>query len=209
MIAFCKRTLCLKNSFIPIFFISFIITVLIYHNILNYGFDYDDYHQIRPYMITQVIHSFYGTWDSTGIERDFYRPLSVTFYAIRFELLKYNTFLYHLLSIVMFAIVSSLLFRILYLYTYNLWFSLLGIIIFASHPYMAHSAIAWSSSQVQLLNMMYFLFAWIWIIYAKNKPMSWMYLLFIIQILAFLLKEDGLLLLPTLFLLKTSEKKKM
>ena len=52
---------------------------------LSSGFDYDDYHLVLAVpMAAEARGAFAGSWDSTGIEKPFYRPLTTTFYAWRF-----------------------------------------------------------------------------------------------------------------------------
>src|SRR5919202_3560495 len=61
------------------------LTLILYKDTLGYGFDYDDYHFIRPYSRAEVLAAFHGPWDATGIEVPFYRPLTVALYAARFH----------------------------------------------------------------------------------------------------------------------------
>ena len=65
-------------------------TWLVHRETLHYGFDYDDYHFLRPYTPAEVLATFHGPWDLTGIEVKFYRPLTIVLYAVRFELFGLN-----------------------------------------------------------------------------------------------------------------------
>src|SRR6476620_4555327 len=83
-------------------------TFLLHGQTLSYGFDYDDYHFARPYSRADVIAAFYGPWDSAQIERPYYRPLTIAFYAARFEVLGINATAHHARSLVLFSIAATL-----------------------------------------------------------------------------------------------------
>ena len=65
--------------------LSACLSLILYRHTLVYGFDYDDYHFVRPYSVQDVLDTFHGPWDASGIEVPFYRPLTIAFFALRFE----------------------------------------------------------------------------------------------------------------------------
>ncbi|MBN2355072.1 hypothetical protein JXO59_03105 [candidate division KSB1 bacterium] len=191
------------NSFTraAIIYISALTTLLVvYHNILNYGFDYDDNHQVRPYTLKEISEAFYAKWDASEIEREFYRPLTIVFYAARFEILGYNVRYYHILSILMAAAVLLLFYYIIYRISGKVSLAGLALLLFAVYPYLAHSAIAWSTNQMHILTILFFLIAW-YILVRKGPMLNRKLAIYltILQVVIFLIKEDGILLMPTLF----------
>ena len=83
-------------------------TWLVHRETLHYGFDYDDYHFLRPYSLAEVLATFHGPWDLTGIEVKFYRPLTIVLYATRFELFGLNATAHHAVSLTLFALAAAL-----------------------------------------------------------------------------------------------------
>src|SRR5262249_59850488 len=90
------------------------LTAALYRDTLRDGFYYDDYHFVRPHALTEVVHAFRGPWDATGIEVPFYRPLTVAYFALRFEALGYNAVAYHALSLSLFALAAALIATFVY-----------------------------------------------------------------------------------------------
>src|SRR4051794_15341809 len=84
------------------------LTYLQFHHTIGYGFDYDDYHFVRPYSTAEVLRTFCGPWDASGIEVPFYRPLTILLYAVRFAVFGLNSEGYHALSLAMFAVAAVL-----------------------------------------------------------------------------------------------------
>jgi hypothetical protein len=83
--------------------VSTVLTSLIYSPTIYYGFHYDDYHFVRPYTAHEVLSSFNGPWDASGIETAYYRPLTICLYAVRFAALGLNARAHHITSLVMFV----------------------------------------------------------------------------------------------------------
>jgi hypothetical protein len=172
-----------------------------YSDTLRFGFNYDDYHLVRPYSGAEVRSAFHGTWDSTGIERPFYRPLTVAFYAWRFDAFRYNAWKYHALSLVLFAMAGTLgavlLMRITDSWSAPLWF----VVWWCVHPNLPISLVAWATNQMHLLQTITCLTGLLWWFHVKSKPAIWWTPLLAVQVIAFLVKEDGVLLLPFICLL--------
>jgi hypothetical protein len=79
-------------------------TSLLYRSTLHYGFHYDDYYFIKPYTRAEVLATFAGSWDHSGIMVPFYRPLTIAFFAFRFELFGLNAVAHHALSLTLFVL---------------------------------------------------------------------------------------------------------
>jgi hypothetical protein len=167
-----------------------------YRDTLAFGFNYDDYHLVRPYEGAEVRAAFHGSWDATGIERSFYRPLTVAFYAARFDAFRYNAWKYHALSLTLFALAGAigmvLLARLTGSWTAAVWFA----VFWCVHPNLPISLVAWITNQMHLLQTLTCLTALVWWTYVKNKPLIWWTPLLVLQIVAMFIKEDGILLLP-------------
>lgn len=166
---------------------------------LSYGFVYDDYHFVRPYDRAELAAVFHGSWDATSIERPFYRPLTVAFYATRFQLLRFDAQAYHALSLALFTLAGALgawlVARLSQSITAALWFAAFWVV----HPNLPISLVAWTTNQMHLLQTIVCLSAFVYWSHVKARGAIWWTPLLVLQVMAFLVKEDGALLLPTLF----------
>jgi hypothetical protein len=167
-----------------------------YRDTLAFGFNYDDYHLVRPYAASEVLAAFHGSWDATGIERSFYRPLTVAFYAARFDAFRYNAWKYHALSLTLFALAGAigmvLLARLTGRWSAAVWFA----VFWCVHPNLPISLVAWITNQMHLLQTIVCLSAIVWWTVIRNRSLIWWTPLLALQVVAMCIKEDGILLLP-------------
>lgn len=172
------------------------LTFLLYRPTLSYGFDYDDYHFVHPYASSEVAGAFQGPWDASGIERPYYRPLTISFFALRFAALGINSTAHHALSLLLFAIAAALTGWLVFRLTDSAPFGLLATLFFIAHPGMPYSLVAWVTNQMHLIECVVVLsaLAW-WDAIHRRGPWWWVPLLGFAT-LAFLIKEDGVMLLP-------------
>lgn len=177
-------------------------TLLLYQQTRSYGFDYDDYHFVRPYARDEVVAAFHGPWDASGIERPYYRPLTILFFALRFEALGINATAYHLLSLSLFALAAALAGWLVFRLTDSAVFGLLATMFFIAHPGMPYSLVAWVTNQMHLIECIVVLAALVWwdAVHRTREVLWWIPLLGFAAV-AFLIKEDGIMLLPTVFIL--------
>src|SRR5258705_40848 len=70
-----------------------------YASTAGFGFRYDDYGVVRPWTATEVRRVLDHSWDPTGIEPNFYRPLAAWWYALRFSVFGLNATAQHLVSL--------------------------------------------------------------------------------------------------------------
>jgi len=175
--------------------------VLLYGFTLTYGFDYDDYHFVRPYTRAEVAAAFHGPWDAAAIERPYYRPLTILFFALRFEALGINAFAHHALSLALFALAAALAGWLVFRLTHSIWFGALAMLFFVAHPGTPYSLVAWATNQMHLIECVVVLaaLAW-WDVVRKWHAVWWMPLLGFAAA-AFLIKEDGVMLLPVVLIL--------
>ena len=181
--------------------VASISTFLLHRQTLSYGFDYDDYHFARPYSRADVIAAFRGPWDSAGIERPYYRPLTIAFYAARFEVLAINATAHHALSLVLFSIAATLAGWFALRLSASIPIGFLATLLYVVHPAMPYSLVAWVTNHMHLLESIVILGGLIWWDVVRNRGVAWWLPLVGFAIVAFLIKEDGIMLLPSLFVL--------
>jgi len=176
-------------------------TFLLHRQTLSYGFDYDDYHFVRPYSRAELIAAFDGPWDPSGIERPYYRPLTISFYAARFEMLGINATAHHLLSLALFSLAAALAGWFALRLTASVLVALLTTLIYVLHPAMPYSLVAWVTNQMHLLESIVVLTALIWWHAVHTRGIGWWLPLLGFAVAAFLIKEDGIMLLPSILVL--------
>ncbi|MFL6280528.1 MAG: hypothetical protein ACJ731_10485 [Vicinamibacterales bacterium] len=174
---------------------------LLHRPTLSYGFDYDDYHFVRPYPRAELIAAFHGAWDPAGIERPYYRPLTISFYAARFEMLGINATAHHQLSLGLFSLAAALAGWFALRLTGSILVALLTTVIYILHPAMPYALVAWVTNQMHLLESIVVLTALIWWHAVRARGIVWWLPLLGFAVVAFLIKEDGIMLLPSILVL--------
>ncbi len=176
--------------------------ILLHGSTLLYGFDYDDYHFVRPYSRAEVVAAFHGPWDPAGIERPYYRPLTIAFYGARFEALGINATAHHVLSLSLFSIAAALAGWFAFRLTASSLAGVLTTIVYAAHPAMPYSLVAWVTNQMHLIESIVVLSALIWWDAVRHRGFRWWLPLLGFAVVAFLIKEDGIMLLPAILVLE-------
>ena len=179
------------------------LAIILYGRTLEYGFDLDDYHQVRPYTMAEVGGSFRGPWDPTGIEAPFYRPLTVALFAVRFHVFGFDARRYHWASILAFSLAAILLGVFLLRVSGSLRVASTGALLFTVHPAMPYSLVAWAANQPHLIQLSIFLLALLWWVVCRDRSTVWWIPLIPLEAIAFLLKEDGIMLLICVLLIHT------
>ncbi|HEX6974237.1 MAG TPA: hypothetical protein VF147_07545 [Vicinamibacterales bacterium] len=174
---------------------------LLYRHTLAYGFDYDDYHFVRPFAGAEIAAAFHGPWDASGIELPYYRPLTIAMFAARFAAFGLNSEAYHIASIAGFALAAALVGLMAWRASDSIAAGGLSAIAFASHPAMPYSLVAWVTNQMHLLEMLLVLCAVLWWLAVRRRSVVWWLPLWILGAATFLVKEDGIMLLPALVVL--------
>ena len=173
-------------------------TWLVHRETLHYGFDYDDYHFLRPYTTAEVLATFHGPWDLSGIEVKFYRPLTIVLYAVRFKLFGLNAPAHHAVSLTLFAIAASLAGWFAYRLTGRALAAAVASLLVVAHPTMPYSLVAWVTNQMHLLQTLVVLSAFVWWHLVRARTIVWWLPLLVFGTAAFMVKEDGLMLLPAI-----------
>jgi hypothetical protein len=171
-------------------------TALLYGHTLGYGFTYDDYVLVRPHTTAEVIRSFYGHWDPTGVMVPFYRPMTVAFNALRFELFGLDSRSHHVVSLSLFACCAALAGWFTSRLSRRALGGFLGTGMFAAHPSMPYSLVAWITNQMHLIETVTVLLALCWWHAVRRRSLGWWLPLLALGATAFLIKEDGIMLLP-------------
>ena len=175
---------------------SAVLTLLLFTPTLDYGFDYDDYHFMRPLQRSDVAAAFRAHWDPAGIMVPFYRPLTVAFHAWRFDRFGFNSRAHHAVSLLMFASAAAMTGLLAFGLTRRRAAAALAAALFAAHPSMPYAAVAWITNQMHLLEMLVVLAALLWWNAVCRRGFAWWIPLLLFATASFLIKEDGIMLLP-------------
>jgi len=178
-----------------------LLTFLVYRETLHYGLDYDDYHFLRPYSTAEVLASFHGPWDLSGVMVKFFRPLTVAFSAVRFELFGLNAVAHHAMSLTLFALAAVLVAWLTHRATSRASATILAVVFFICHPAMPYSLVAWITNQMHLLQILTVLAALVWWDAVRARHVVWWLPLLLFGAASFLIKEDGVMLLPAVVVL--------
>jgi hypothetical protein len=176
-------------------------TLAVYFGLWSAGFHYDDYHFVRPLSLIELRRVWYGSWDPSGAEAVFFRPLTAWWFAARFWLLGLNAPALHLLSLAGHVVCAVLLGWLLHREGVPTWLTWLGAGIYATHPVMPHAQVAWLTNQMHLAASLGVLIALLcWQTARRGRAWAWPAVAFIGAIV-FLIKEDTIMLLPAVALM--------
>jgi len=189
------------RAYLVLFGCALVGAIVLYYPTRRYGFIYDDYHWVRPYSFREVLSSFWGTWDATHLEVAFYRPLTVTFYAVRFLLFGFSASAYHWASIVLFALAAALFGAFLLRLFGSFALALAGTGLLLLHPAATDTLAAWTINQYQLAEIIIFLCALHWWLTCNGKSTRWWLPLVLFATLCVLCKEDGIMALPAILII--------
>jgi hypothetical protein len=178
-------------------------TLVLHRETLGYGFDYDDYHFVRPYARSEVLAAFHGPWDAAGIEVPFYRPLTVALFAARFELFGVNADAYHALSLALTAIAAALAGLLAWQISTRAAGGVLAALLLVAHPALPYSLVAWVTNQMHGIETIAVLCGLTWWHAVRRRPLVWWIPLLALGPAAFLIKEDGIMLLPAVVVIHT------
>jgi hypothetical protein len=161
------------------------------------GLYYDDYHFLRPAMSLDLRRVWFGSWDPSGIEAVFFRPLTAWLFAARFELFGLNSDALHFVSLAGHALCAVLIG----------WFvsrSLgagAGVVagwLYAIHPAMPYAQTSWLTNQMHLTESLLVVIALLAWQSARRGSRWWWLVVGAIAGLAFLVKEDAIMVLPAI-----------
>ncbi len=183
---------------VGLFVLAGVATWLVYRETLQYGLEYDDYYFLRPHTLAEVLAAFHGPWDVGGVMVKFYRPLTVVLHAVRFELFGLNAPAHHAVSLTLFALAASLAGWFAYRLTGRAIAAAAATMLVVAHPTMPYSLVAWVTNQMHLLQTLVVLCAFVWWHSVRTRTLVWWLPLLVFATAAFMVKEDGLMLLPAI-----------
>jgi hypothetical protein len=171
---------------------------LAYGGRVDIGFFYDDYHLVRPWSPAQWRRAWLGTWDPTGIEPVFYRPLTASLYAVRFSLFALNATALHVVSVLGHGLCAVLVGWFLRREGAAVWLAAFGAWLYAVHPSLPYAQVSWLTNQMHLAQSIVVLGSLLLWQAVRDRHAVWWAPLVAVAPVAFLLKEDGIMLLPVL-----------
>ncbi len=188
-----------------------IVSFALYANTLAHGFVLDDIAVIEQNKfvkngilgIKDILTTFYwqGYWNSNS---GLYRPMSLIFFAIEWQLMPNSPFIHHFSNVVLYVLNNILLFIILrhFFKNYSYWISFIIVILFAVHP-IHTEVVANIKSRDEILCLLFFLLS----VYSSfcRKGMYWKITSVIFFLFCLLSKEAGILFLPILAFLSWNE----
>ena len=191
-----------------------VVSFLLYANTLNHGFVLDDIAVIEQNSfvkkglagIPELFSTLYwqGYWNSNA---GLYRPMSLVFFAVEWQLIPNNPFIHHFFNVFYYVLSIALLFKVLnyYLKEYSIWITLFIALLFAVHP-IHTEVVANIKSRDEILCFLFFIISIYFLLIKEQKIFQ---ILGIVSFLCCLLsKEAGILFLPVfLFLIWIKFKK--
>ena len=80
----------LEYSLLVPFLVFIVWFILLGYKIVNQPFIWDDLHIIRVFSFNELISSWLGNWESSGVETPSYRPIAIIFYSFLGAIFKEN-----------------------------------------------------------------------------------------------------------------------
>lgn len=80
----------LEYSLLVPFLVFIVWFILLGYKIVNQPFIWDDLHVIRVFSFNELISSWLGNWESSGVETPSYRPIAIIFYSFLGAIFKEN-----------------------------------------------------------------------------------------------------------------------
>jgi hypothetical protein len=174
----------------------------VYAQTIGYGFRWDDYHMVHPWTMKELLRVLHSQWDPTKVEVPFYRPVTDWFYALRFELFGWNGAAQHALSVLGIAVCAWMTGRFVLRETGRPITAAFAAAIYALHPAFIYSEGAWLTNQMHLLASLLVIGALLTWQRVRTKPIEAWWPILLLQILAFGVKEDTVMLVPVIVALQ-------
>jgi hypothetical protein len=168
----------------------------VYLHTIDFGFNYDDYHVVRPWTWSEAAQVLRGSWDPTRIEVPFYRPVSAWWYALRFHLFGLNAPAQRFVTLAGMIVCAVLTGLYVWRDTRRRRSAFVATSLYAVHPLLPYSQGAWLTNQMHLLASLAVLTGLlIWQRARGRTAWAW-WPVFAVQVVGFGVKEDTLMLLP-------------
>lgn len=187
-----------------------LVAILVYIPSFNAGFTLDDIPIVEenPYMKTTdsipaiwTTHYWAGKIDAN--DKGLYRPLTLTTYNLQYAMTGEKTSPFHIINILLHALVCFVLMRMIHLLFRDYRIVILGGLLFALHP-LHTEAVAGIVGRAELMASLFILTSMIcYDQWQKKGTMGWLGLLLISTFAAITSKEHGFLIAPILVLQET------
>lgn len=184
-----------------------VVSFLLYANTLKHGFVLDDIAVIEQNSfvkkglagIPELFSTLYwqGYWNSNA---GLYRPMSLVFFAMEWQLSPNNPHLHHFFNVFYYIISIVLLFKVLhhYLKEYSIWITFFIVLLFAVHP-IHTEVVANIKSRDEIFCFLFFILSIYFLLIKEHKVFQ---VLGVVSFLFCLLsKEAGILFVPILLFL--------
>jgi len=170
--------------------------VLVYYGQVDTGLYYDDYHFVRPLRSLELRRLWFGSWDPTGVESPFFRPLTASLFALRFWLFGLNTQAMHAVSMAGHVACAVMVGWLLRREDTISSVALLGTWLYAIHPVFPYAQASWLTNQMHLMESVIVLATLMTWQSVRDRHIVWWICLLPLAVAAFLIKEDAVMLLP-------------
>lgn len=168
------------------------LTAALYGRAWQFGWHWDDYHQVRPYRASEVAAALHGSWDPLGPEASFFRPLTVAWFALRFWLFGFAAPAYHATSLLLLAVCALLAGSLLVRLTGSRGRGVAAAGLLLLHPGTPDALAIWAANQPHLFALLIVLGSAHWVLAREPGTYSqWLPGLFAVC-LSLGFKEDGL-----------------
>lgn len=189
--------------------IAVLATLAAYGRALAFDLQCDDLLVIRPWSGAELAAVWHGTWEPTHAFATFFRPLASWFYAGSFELFGLNATAHMVVSLLLLAGVASLLGLFVTrefdgVRAFPRPFALGGLaaVVYLLHPNAPWSTGVWITNDFHKLTAISALTALVLWQRVRHEPaVRWLALTPFI-VISFLIKEDGVMLIPALLTLQ-------
>jgi hypothetical protein len=171
---------------------------VVYRHAAAFDLIYDDHFVLRPWSGAELLSVFHGTWDPTGANEAYYRPLTSLNQAVMFFLFGINGPAQHVVSLAEFATVAWLVGVVILLEGASPLVAATGTVLYVVHPILPSAEGAWIFNQMHTLGSLVVLLAvLVWRRCRDRSVRAW-WPVAMLTIVGMLIKEDVILLLPAL-----------
>lgn len=172
---------------------------LTYADTLSRGLWWDDYLALRPRTWAEIGGAFHGTWDPAGLWPVFYRPLTIAYYALGFQLFGLNAWALHVVSLVELTAAAWLLALFVLGETRSPWLAAVAAVLFGVHPAIAHAEGPWFFLQNHLLCTLVVIGALlVWQRRRERSSIGGWWPIWVLTAAGVLIQEDMVMLAPAL-----------
>ena len=192
----------IQNKKIVLSFLIVAFTFIIYFQVYNYNFVYDDFSHIhdnienikKGFTLEGISWAFKSTYAAN------WHPVTWLLYLFDYQISGLNVHSYHITNIVFHILNSLLLFFLFCKLTGSVYNSFLVAILFAIHP-MHIESVAWISGRKDLLSAFFgFLCIYYYLDYAKTNSLK-RYFISLFSFILSLMSKSMLVTMPFIFLL--------